>query len=99
MVEVAAGGYDLGLATDGDADRIGAVSSAGRYVDPHNIFALVMRYLVERRGWRGAVVKTVSTTQLVNRMADRYGLTLHETPVGFNYISRWMLEVLSTALV
>ena len=92
MVEVAAGGYDLGLATDGDADRIGAVSPAGQYVDPHNIFALVMRYLVERRGWRGSVVKTVSTTQLVNRMADRYGLTLHETPVGFNHISRWMLE-------
>ncbi|NLE76438.1 MAG: phosphoglucomutase/phosphomannomutase family protein [Chloroflexi bacterium] len=83
---LAGGGWHLGLATDGDADRIGAMDSAGRFVDPHAIFALALRYLVERQGQRGAVVKTVSTTQMVNRLAARYGLPLHETPVGFNFI-------------
>ncbi|MCR4407397.1 MAG: phosphoglucomutase/phosphomannomutase family protein [Anaerolineae bacterium] len=82
---------DIGLATDGDADRIGAMDSRGQFVDPHHIFALVLRYLVERRGWRGAVVKTVSTTQMVNRLAAQYDLPLHETPVGFNHIADLML--------
>ncbi|MCC7355127.1 MAG: phosphoglucomutase/phosphomannomutase family protein [Anaerolineae bacterium] len=90
MAEVPARGYDLGLATDGDADRIGAVTSSGHFVDPHHIIALALRYLVEERGWRGSVVKTVSTTQLVNRLATKYGLPLHETPVGFNYIGELM---------
>ena len=89
---VGSGIWDLGLATDGDADRLGAVGSSGRFVDPHCIFALTLRYLVEQRGWQGAVVKTVSTTQMVNRLAARYGLPLHETPVGFNYISDLMLQ-------
>jgi len=92
METLRAGHWDLGLATDGDADRIGAVTSNGRFVDPHCIFALTLRYLVERRGWRGAVVKTVSTTQMINRLAERYGLPLYETPVGFNYISELMLR-------
>jgi len=89
---VGSGIWDLGLATDGDADRLGAVASSGRFVNPHCIFALSLRYLVEQRGWQGAVVKTVSTTQMVNRLAARYGLPLHETPVGFNYISDLMLQ-------
>ena len=92
MEALGRGIWDLGLATDGDADRIGAVARSGRFVDPHCIFALTLRYLVEQRGWRGAVVKTVSTTQMINRLADRYGLPLHETPVGFNYISDLMLQ-------
>lgn len=82
----------VGLATDGDADRIGAMDAFGNFVDPHHIFALALRYLVERRGWRGAVVKTVSTTRMVDRLAARYELTLHETPVGFNYIADYMLK-------
>jgi len=82
---------DVGLALDGDADRIGAMDSQGNFVDPHHIFALCLRYLVESRGWRGAVVKTVSTTQMVDRLAARYGLPLYETPVGFNYIADYML--------
>jgi len=81
-----AGGWDLGLATDGDADRIGAMDGRGQFVDPHCIFALVLQYLVESRRLTGAVVKTVSTTQVVNRLAARYGLPLHETPVGFHHI-------------
>jgi alpha-D-glucose phosphate-specific phosphoglucomutase len=84
--EMAAGTWTIGLATDGDADRIGAMTSSGRFVDPHVIMSLALRYLVERRGQRGAVVKTVSTTQMLNRLAGQYGLPLHETPVGFDHI-------------
>ncbi|MGQ9768163.1 MAG: phosphoglucomutase/phosphomannomutase family protein, partial [Anaerolineae bacterium] len=86
------GGFDLGLATDGDADRIGAVGPSGRFIDPHCIMTLALRYLVEERQGRGAVVKTVSTTQMLNRLAARYGLPLHETPVGFNYIGDLMMS-------
>ncbi len=88
---MSAGGFHLGLATDGDADRIGAVGPTGRFIDPHCIMTLALRYLVEVRGWRGAVVKTVSTTQMLNRLASRYGLALHETPVGFNHIGDLMM--------
>jgi alpha-D-glucose phosphate-specific phosphoglucomutase len=83
---------DVGLATDGDADRLGAMDALGNFVDPHHIFALALRYLVEKRGWTGAVVKTVSTTMMINRLAAKYGLSLKETPVGFNYIADQMLQ-------
>jgi alpha-D-glucose phosphate-specific phosphoglucomutase len=89
---VLAGGYDLGLAMDGDADRTGVIGHTGRFIDPHCIMTLALRYLVEHRGMRGAVVKTVSTTQMLNRLAVKYGLPLHETPVGFNYIGDLMLK-------
>ncbi len=83
---------ELGLATDGDADRIGAMDGRGRFVDPHRIMALALRYLVEERGWRGPVVRTVSTTRMVDRLAARYGLPVYETPVGFNHIADYMLK-------
>ncbi|HIE37586.1 MAG TPA: phosphoglucomutase/phosphomannomutase family protein [Anaerolineae bacterium] len=83
---------DLGLATDGDGDRIGAIDARGNFVDPHHIFALVLQYLVERRGWQGTVVRSVSTTRMVDRLAARYGLPLAETPVGFNHIADRMLN-------
>jgi phosphomannomutase len=86
------GDHDIGLATDGDADRIGAVDAAGHFVDPHRIFSLILRHLVEERQERGAVVKTVSTTQLLNRLSRHYNLPLYETPVGFNHICALMLE-------
>jgi alpha-D-glucose phosphate-specific phosphoglucomutase len=81
---------DVGLANDGDADRIGAVDADGSFVDPQVIFALVLRYLVEDRGLRGEVVKTISTTQMVNVLGERYHLPVYETPVGFNYIADLM---------
>jgi alpha-D-glucose phosphate-specific phosphoglucomutase len=86
------GQHDIGLATDGDADRIGAVDAKGSFVDPHRIFSLILRHLVEERGGKGAVVKTVSTTQLLNKLSQHYHLPLHETPVGFNHICAWMLK-------
>ena len=95
--EMATGQYQIGLATDGDADRIGAVDPGDHFadptfVDPHCIMALLLEYLVHDRGLRGSVVKTVSTTQMLNRLAARYDLKIHETPVGFNYISDLMMQ-------
>jgi alpha-D-glucose phosphate-specific phosphoglucomutase len=83
---------DVGLATDGDADRIGAVDANGNFVDPHHIFSLVLRHLVENKGMRGDVVKTISTTSMIDRMAQQYGLTVLETPVGFNHIGDLMMS-------
>jgi phosphomannomutase len=82
----------FGLATDGDADRIGAMDERSNFVDPHKIMALALQYLVEKRGWRGPVVRTVSTTRMIDRLAERYDLPLYETPVGFNYIAEHMLK-------
>ncbi len=89
---ISTGMGDLGLATDGDADRIGAMDGRGNFVDPHKIMALSLRYLVEKRGWRGPVIRTVSTTRMIDRLAERYNLPLYETPVGFNYIADYMLK-------
>lgn len=89
---VSAGMGDFGLATDGDADRIGAMDERGQFVDPHKIMALALKYLVEVRGMSGSVVRTVSTTRMVDRLAQRYGLPLYETPVGFNHIADYMLQ-------
>jgi phosphomannomutase len=63
----------------------------GNFVDPHKIMALALRYLVEERRWTGAVVRTVSTTRMVDRLCERYGLKLIETPVGFNHIADHMM--------
>ncbi|MDA1329560.1 MAG: phosphoglucomutase/phosphomannomutase family protein [Chloroflexi bacterium] len=86
------GGGALGLATDGDADRIGAMDGRGNFVDPHRIVALSLQHLVENRGMSGTVVRTVSTTRMLDRMAKDFGLELIETPVGFNHIADLMLE-------
>jgi phosphomannomutase len=81
----------VGLATDGDADRIGAMDGSGRFVDPHRIFALVLRYLARDKSEKGIVVRTVSTTRMIDRLCARYGLTLRETPVGYNHIADLMM--------
>jgi phosphomannomutase len=84
--------YDIGIATDGDADRIGAVDENGNFVDSHRIFCLLLKYLVEQKGMRGEVVKTFSVSQMVDRQCEKYGLTMHETPVGFKHVCRLMTE-------
>ncbi len=89
---ISTGAGSFGLATDGDADRIGAMDERGNFVDPHKIMALALRYLVKKRGWQGSVVRTVSTTRMIDRLAHKYGLPLHETPVGFNHIADFMLK-------
>ncbi|NQU30868.1 MAG: phosphoglucomutase/phosphomannomutase family protein [Anaerolineae bacterium] len=89
---VSTGMGDFGLATDGDADRIGAMDGRGNFVDPHKIMALALKHLVETRGMTGAVVRTVSTTRMIDRLAKRYGLKIYETPVGFNHIADYMMS-------
>ncbi len=89
---ISSGMGNFGVCTDGDADRIGAMDERGNFVDPHKIMALSLKYLVEKRGMSGAVVRTVSTTRMIDRLAKRYGLTLYETPVGFNHIADYMLN-------
>src|SRR5690606_5494178 len=89
---VSSGLGDFGVVTDGDADRIGAMDERGNFVDPHKIMALSLKYLVEERGLGGAVVRTVSTTRMIDRLAKRYGMKLYETPVGFNHIADHMLS-------
>jgi phosphomannomutase len=85
------GSYDAGLATDGDADRIGAIDRDGSFIDSHKIFSILLRHLVEDLGMRGEVVKTFSTTQMIDKLARKHGLPLHITPIGFKYICELML--------
>lgn len=89
---IQAGHFDIGIATDGDADRIGAVDAKGNFVDPHRIFALVLRYLLETRDLQGKVVRTVSTTRMIDRIAAEHRLPVVETPVGFNHIADLMIK-------
>jgi len=79
-------GAGIGIATDGDADRFGIVDSDGTFMQPNYIIALLFDYLVETRGWRNGVGKSVATTNLINALAAEHKIELHETPVGFKYI-------------
>jgi phosphomannomutase len=87
MREMGSGlGADLGVATDGDADRFGVVDKDGTFIQPNYIIALLFDYLVETRGWKNGVAKSVATTNLINALADYHKVPLYETPVGFKYI-------------
>lgn len=88
---VVSSGADVGICLDGDADRLGACDSQGRFVDCHRIFSVLLRHLYEERGWRGGVVRTVSTTRALDKLTAKYGLPLTETPIGFKYICEKML--------
>jgi phosphoglucomutase len=81
-----AGGYQLGVSTDGDSDRFGFLDRDGSFVTPNQIIALLVDYLAESRGWSDAVARSVATTHLVDRVAGRRGIRVIETPVGFKYI-------------
>ena len=79
-------GAGIGVATDGDADRFGIVDQDGAFLQPNYVIALLFDYLVETRGWKNGVAKSVSTTNLINALAKHHGVELYETPVGFKYI-------------
>jgi len=83
MREIGAG---IGIATDGDADRFGIVDEDGTFLLPNYIIALLFDYLVETRGWKNGVGKSVATTNLINALAEKHKIELYETPVGFKYI-------------
>jgi len=87
------GAYEVGLATDGDADRLGVVDENGRFVNQLEVFALLALYLLEVRGERGDVVKSVTSTSMLYRLGEIYGVPIHEMPVGFKYIGSKMREV------
>lgn len=89
---VIAGKYDAGLCADGDGDRIGAVDRDGSFVNPHQIFALLVWHLAGTRNLPGDIAKTFSVTKLIDKLAAKYGRTLHEVPIGFKYICELMLE-------
>jgi alpha-D-glucose phosphate-specific phosphoglucomutase len=79
-------GAALGIATDGDADRFGIVDADGAFIQPNYVIALLFDYLVETRGWKNGVAKSVATTNLINALAEHHKVPLYETPVGFKYI-------------
>jgi phosphomannomutase len=85
-------GAALGIATDGDADRFGIIDADGAFIQPNYIIALLFDYLVETRGWRNGVAKSVATTNLINALADFHKVPLYETPVGFKYIGELINE-------
>jgi phosphomannomutase len=81
-----------GLATDGDADRIGAVAEDGSFVDSHKIFSVLLRWLLERKKWPGDVVRAFNTTRMIDRIAKRHDRKVIECPIGFKYIADLMME-------
>ncbi|HET7677440.1 MAG TPA: phosphoglucomutase/phosphomannomutase family protein [Candidatus Limnocylindrales bacterium] len=89
---LARGGYGLGLLLDGDADRAGAADEQGVFIHQLQVFGLLMYYLCEYRGLRQPVVKSVNNTSMAERLGERYGVPVHETPVGFKYLGPKMIE-------
>lgn len=85
-------GASIGLATDGDADRVGVVDEKGDYVDQLRVFGLLALYLLDVRGWRGPIVKSLTTTSMIDKLGRIYGVPVVETPVGFKYVGPKMME-------
>ncbi|MFV0343568.1 MAG: phosphoglucomutase/phosphomannomutase family protein [Anaerocolumna sp.] len=82
--------YDLGIATDGDADRLGIIDEKGNFIHPNDILVLLYYYLLEYKGMKGGVVRNIATTHLLDRIAIDYGEECYEVPVGFKHISQGM---------
>lgn len=82
----------LGLATDGDGDRFGIIDANGRFITPNQLIAILFDYLVESRDWQGGVARSVATSHLVDRVAQKRGRDVHETPVGFKFIGELINE-------
>lgn len=89
---LAQGGFDVGLSTDGDADRVGIADERGRFITQLQTMALLVHYLVSVRGERGPMVRSVTMTRMVNRLGERYDCPVYETPVGFVHLGPKMME-------
>ena len=85
-------GCHAGLATDGDADRIGAVAEDGSFVDSHKIFSVLLQWILKRKQWPGEVVRAFNTTRMLDRIAAKHGRKLNETAIGFKYMADLMME-------
>lgn len=86
------GGYHAGLTTDGDADRIGAVDEHGNFVNSHQIFALLLTHYIEDKKLKGTIVKSLSTSLMIDILCKKFGLKLIETPIGFKHICKKLVE-------
>jgi phosphomannomutase len=89
---VRSGGLHLGLATDGDADRYGIIDRDGRFIEPNYILALLLRHLINTRGWRMGVARSVATSHLVDAVAKRQAVPVYETKVGFKYLGELIAQ-------
>ncbi len=89
---MAKGGFDVGIATDGDADRVGIADENGNFINQLQVFALLTYYLLEVRGERGAIIKSITTTAMVQRLGEIYNVPVHETQVGFKFLGPKMME-------
>ncbi|MGF1681165.1 phosphoglucomutase/phosphomannomutase family protein [Photobacterium minamisatsumaniensis] len=87
---VAHEGYDIGIGTDGDADRLGIIDEKGNFIHPNEVLMLLYYYLLEYKGWHGSVVRNIATTHLLDKIAAGYGEKSFEVPVGFKHISAQM---------
>ena len=83
---------DIGIATDGDADRIGVIDDKGNFLHPNDILVLLYYYLVKFKGWHGPVIRNIATTHMLDKVAERFGENCYEVPVGFKYVSAKMQE-------
>ncbi len=84
---VVKGAYDLGIAMDGDGDRLGVIDKSGRYINANEILCMLYYYLVKYKGWKGPVVRNLATTHMLDKIAESFGEKCYEVPVGFKYIS------------
>lgn len=84
--------FDIGIATDGDADRIGVIDDQGNFLHPNDILVLLYYYLVKFKGWSGPVVRNIATTHMLDKVAEQFGESCYEVPVGFKHISAKMQE-------
>jgi len=84
--------WDVGLATDGDADRLGVVAPNGVFLNPGQVLCILAEHLILTRRWRGTIVKTVSNTSMIDRLAQAHGLAVVEVPVGFKHIAKLLLD-------
>lgn len=90
---VTRGDYDFGIAMDGDGDRLGIIDKSGRYISANEILCMLYYYLVKYKGWKGPVVRNLSTTHMLDKIAESFGEVCYEVPVGFKYISSKIDEV------
>ena len=92
MAKMAAGGFDLCIANDGDSDRVGIIDETGRFITQLEVMALLAMYLLEKRGLRGHLIRSLTSGVMLDRLGERFGVPVIETPVGFKYIGPKMIE-------
>jgi alpha-D-glucose phosphate-specific phosphoglucomutase len=92
MARMQSGDFDLGIANDGDADRVGIIDERGTYINQLQVMSLFAMYLLEKRGLRGDIVRSITTSGMLDELGERFGVTVHEMPVGFKYIGTKMME-------